>query len=120
MLATSVRDQSVQRAMLAAVGRARDDEAVLLAGDGDVARDPLRQRALRAVDATSSGSIVTSTPLGTGIGALPMRDIHQTSATTSPPTPAARASWPVITPREVETIAVPVPPWTRGMCLAST
>ena len=59
---------------------------------------------------TSSGSIVTSTPLGTGIGARPMRDIHHTSATTSPPTPAARASWPVITPLEVETIAVPIPP----------
>ena len=40
---------------------------------------------------------------------------HQTSATTSPPTPAARASWPVITPLEVDTIAVPCRPG-RGGC----
>ena len=45
---------------------------------------------------------------------------YQTCARTSPPMPAARASWPVITPCEVETIAVPIPPSTLGMCLAST
>ena len=39
---------------------------------------------------------------------------HQTKATTSPPTPLSLASWPVITPEDVETIAVPIPPCTRG------
>ena len=29
--------------------------------------------------------------------------------------PRARASWPVITPLEVDTIAVPMPPWTLGI-----
>ena len=60
----------------------------------------------------TSGSTVTVTVEGTGMGFLPMRDMlrYQTSATTSPPTPALRASWPVITPLEVETIAVPMPP----------
>ena len=40
---------------------------------------------------------------------------YQTSATTSPPTPAWRAWWPVITPEEVDMIAVPRPPWTLGI-----
>ena len=45
---------------------------------------------------------------------------YQTYATTSPPTPARRASWPVMTPREVETIAVPIPPSTFGISPALT
>ena len=73
---------------------------------------------------TLSGSIETVTPDGTGIGCLPILDIgslaHQTWARTSPPTPAARASWPVITPLEVEMIEVPMPPSTFGMWVAST
>src|SRR5205085_916263 len=36
-------------------------------------------------------------------------------ATTSPPTPALRASWPVMTPRDVETMEVPMPPSTFWM-----
>jgi hypothetical protein len=39
---------------------------------------------------------------------------YQTFATSSPPTPARRASWPVMTPRDVDTIVVPMPPWTFG------
>ena len=64
---------------------------------------------------TSSGSTETITPSGRAIGCLPIRLIgYQTFATSSPPTPARRASWPVITPREVETIVVPMPPCTLG------
>jgi len=63
---------------------------------------------------TRSGSIEIVTPAGTGMGCLPIRDmsiaVYQTFATTSPPTPAMRASWPVMTPLEVEMIAVPIPP----------
>jgi hypothetical protein len=40
---------------------------------------------------------------------------HQTYATTSPPTPGRRASWPVITPLDVDTMVVPMPPWTLGI-----
>ena len=71
---------------------------------------------------TTSGSTVTVTVEGTGMGFLPMRDMrgYQTSATTSPPTPAARASWPVMTPCEVDRIVVPMPPRTFGMCFEST
>ena len=59
---------------------------------------------------------------GTGMGFLPIRDIagYQTSATTSPPTPAARASWPVMTPCEVDRIVVPIPPSTLGIDFEST
>src|SRR5438034_166689 len=78
----------------------------------------------------TSNSIPTVTPAGTGIGCLPIRDIawalapadqvYQTCATTSPPTPWLRASWPVMTPFEVEMIEVPIPPWIRGMWAWST
>ena len=65
---------------------------------------------------TRPGPTETLTPSGTVIGFLPIRLIstHQTYATTSPPTPLAFASCPVITPVEVEMIEVPMPPWTRG------
>ena len=71
---------------------------------------------------TTSGSIVTLTPVGTGMGFLPIRDMssYQICATSSPPTPSLRASWPVITPREVDTIAVPMPPSTLGIDFEST
>jgi hypothetical protein len=45
---------------------------------------------------------------------------YQTLATSSPPTPLRRASWPVITPCDVETIVVPIPPWTLGTSPAAT
>ena len=103
--------------MLAAVGRARDEELLVLLRDGDVARDALGELALGAVHAHELGLDRDGDAGGTGMGFRPMRDIgsYQTSATTSPPTPAWRASWPVITPEDVETIAVPMPPWTLGI-----
>ena len=52
---------------------------------------------------------------GDGLAADTGHGGYQTYATTSPPTPAARASWPVITPLEVDMIVVPMPPWTFGM-----
>ena len=69
---------------------------------------------------------VTSTLGGSGMGLLPMRDIvfflgirllhtQATMQSTSPPTPEARALRSVITPCDVETIAMPRPFITRGM-----
>ena len=68
---------------------------------------------------TRSVSMDTVTPAGTGMGCLPMRLI----AARSPhlghrarrPRRRWRASWPVITPWEVEMIVVPMPPCTLGM-----
>ena len=117
----------MQRAVLAAVGRAGDEQLLALLDDFDVARDALESSPLGPFTRTDSGSIATVTPAGTGIGCLPILDIdlrwgpsYQTWAMTSPPTPAARASWPVITPREVETIEVPIPPCTLGIRSACT
>src|SRR5262249_7416979 len=48
-----------------------------------------------------------------------MRDMtHQTSQRTSPPTPLVRASLSVITPCDVDRMAMPSPLRTRGTCLA--
>ena len=66
---------------------------------------------------------VDLTASGIGMGCLPIRDMvcsYWTSATTSPPTRAWRASWPVMTPRDVETIAVPMPPRIFGTSSAPT
>ena len=57
---------------------------------------------------------------GDGLAADARHGGYQTSATTSPPTPALRASWPVITPWDVDRMAVPMPPSTFGTCRAST
>src|SRR3954465_12555973 len=63
-------------------------------------------------------SIVTSTPAGTGTGGLTKRDMasppHQTYARTSPPTPCRDAWRSVSSPEDVEMIATPRPPSTRG------
>src|SRR5581483_5608858 len=40
---------------------------------------------------------------------------YQTWQSTSPPTPSRRACSPVITPRGVDRMEVPTPPYTRGM-----
>ena len=64
-----------------------------------------------------------STPEGTAIGFLPTLDInvhllsfyYQTNARTSPPTFSALATLSVITPFEVETIAIPRPDKTLGI-----
>ena len=77
---------------------------------------------------TLASSTFTSTPSGISTGcfrscsfclvptrasSLPRRH-HHTKASTSPPTPFRAASLSVITPRDVEMIATPSPPWTRG------
>ena len=57
------------------------------------------------------------TPLGRVTGFLPIRDIaasYQTTARSSPPRFALRASRSVISPFGVETIAMPRPFLTRG------
>jgi len=66
------------------------------------------------------GASVTSTLAGTGMGWLPMRDMSDfryqaTMQSTSPPTPVARALRSVITPCDVDTIAMPRPFITRGI-----
>ena len=111
--------------MLAAIGRPRDDDLIVDLLDLDVAVTRSDSSPLGPFTVTRSGSIETVTPAGTGMGCLPMRDmarstVYQTRATTSPPTPSLRASWPVMSPLEVEMIAVPMPPWIRGMWAWST
>ena len=63
-------------------------------------------------------SMVTSTPLGIGMGCLPIRDIgvlrYQTWQRISPPTRRWRASRSVMRPWLVERMAMPMPPSTRG------
>ena len=109
--------------MLGAVGRAGDEQLPVLLRTS-IARFLRSSRLPRGpLTRTTSGSTVMVTPEGTGMGFLPMRDMcwpYQTSATTSPPTPAARASWPVMTPCEVDRMVVPMPPRTFGMDLEST
>ena len=67
------------------------------------------------------GASVTSTFAGSGMGWLPMRDMfllpsnQATMQSTSPPTPVARALRSVITPCDVDTMAMPSPFMTRGM-----
>ena len=68
----------------------------------------------------SPPAIVTSTFGGSLIGLLPIRDIvsaprQATMQSTSPPTPVARALRSVITPCDVDTMAIPSPFITRGM-----
>ena len=84
---------------------------------GEKVRD---SSALSFFTVTLVPSMFTSTPAGTVMGILPIRDItdtflsYQMKATTSPPTPSLRASRSVMTPLDVEMMAVPKPPMTRG------
>jgi hypothetical protein len=70
---------------------------------------------------TTSGSTTTVTPVGTGMGLRPMRDMrlpdlrHDFAADLLLAGVVA-----VMTPRDVETIAVPRPPCTLGMRPAGT
>ena len=111
--------QAVQGTVLAAVGRARDDEVLALL------RGPWMSRWMRSesspfgpLTVTRSGSIATLTPGGDGDG-LAADATHALLTTPSPRPrrrgPLWRASWPVMTPCEVEMIAVPSPPWIFGM-----
>ena len=62
-----------------------------------------------------SPSRANSTFSGSVTGRLAMRDTaHSTVQTISPPWPRRRASWSVITPRGVDTMAMPRPPCTQG------
>src|SRR3954453_7306877 len=104
--------EPVKRTVLRPVGRARDEDVAVLLANLDRARLALVQIALRPGHANDlrldrhgdAGGDVDGLLTDTGHGS------YQTWATTSPPTPALRASWPVITPREVEMIVVPMPP----------
>src|SRR5262245_8178981 len=80
---------------------------------------------------TTEPDTFTSTPVGTVIGFFPMRDIaslsflrivraYHTEQSTSPPRPAFRDAWSVMTPFEVERMAIPMPFRTRGISLVPT
>ena len=103
--------------MLATVGRAGDVQLAVLLLDADVARLALEEIAAGAGHADDLGLDRDGHAVGNGDGLFSDSGhrCYQTSATTSPPTPCCRASWPVSTPREVETIDVPMPPWTLRM-----
>jgi len=64
---------------------------------------------------TRPGESETLTPVGNSIGCLPIRLIrYQTKHTTSPPIPFSSAVRDVIRPVDVDRIATPIPPRTRG------
>jgi hypothetical protein len=122
-----VRDQRarepVKGPVLGAIGRAGDEQVAVLLDNVDravlalleVASGPVHAYDLslhRDGDGRGDGDGL-STDTGHECG-------YQTSATSSPPTPAARASWPVMTPCEVDRIVVPMPPRTFGMFFEST
>ena len=69
--------------------------------------------------ATRAGSIVTVTPSGIVMGAFPILLMlddcdYQMKATTSPPIPCSCAVRLVTRPDDVDRIATPIPPSTRG------
>src|SRR3954452_12304637 len=114
--------EPVQGAVLGAVRRAGDEQLLALLLDVDRAVLALEQVTSRAGHADDLRLDRDGHAGGDGDGLLSDAAHlgYQTSATTSPPTPARRASWPVITPCDVDTMAVPMPPRTFGMCLATT
>ena len=87
-----------------------DQDLALVDLVDDVVEHRHRQRALGALDGQRAFfRLVAVTPPGMATGFLPMRDIQNTSARTSPPTFCSRASASDSTPRGVETITVPRP-----------
>ena len=65
---------------------------------------------------TRPGESATETVAGSSMGCLPIRDMraYQTKAMTSPPMPRS-AAWRLVTrPLEVDRMAMPSPPSTRG------
>ncbi len=125
-----VRDERpgepVERTILTTVGRPGHDELAVLLIDGDALWHRLGERSQRSLDCHAAGATVTSTPLGSGIGFRPILlnsqlsfrsstgCAHQTKQMTSPPTPSSWAWRLVTTPLDVDMIAVPIPPRTRG------
>ena len=114
-----VRDErpreAVQRPILAALGRAGHDDLRLRLLDLHARGHVLAQLAERAVHLNAAGRDRHHDPGGQLDRFRPIRDIaYQTKAITSPPTPRSAAWRWVITPVEVDMIAVPSPPSTRG------
>ena len=102
--------------MLAAVRWARHDDLAILLLHSEVALDALGQLATRALHAHQLRLDLHGHAGGHGNRlSTDTRHPYQTFATSSPPTPARRASCPVITPLDVDTMVVPIPPWTLGI-----
>ena len=107
------------------VGRAGDGELAVLELDLDAGGDGDGELALGALEGggaaveleLDSGGDRDRLFADSGHGSLPP---YQTWQSTSPPTWAARASRSDMTPRLVESTAVPMPPRTRGMSPAAT
>src|SRR6187551_1019682 len=115
-----VRDErageAVERAVVAALGGpGHRDDAVLLR-DRHPCGDPLRERAERARDRDGAAGRHLDGDAARDLDGLSADPGHryQTNASTSPPTPRSAAWRVVITPIEVDRIAVPSPPRTRG------
>jgi hypothetical protein len=116
----------VRRSLADLVGRALEHEHVLLVVvlgllDRDVPVAGHRELVLAARDLDG---VVGDRHLDAG-GDLEglssdSRHGYQTSQRTSPPTPFVRASLSVITPCDVDRMAMPRPLRTRGTCLAGT
>ena len=95
----------------------RNRELILVEGDLHVGVEGATQLAAGALHRHRFPSSWSVTPFGTVTGFLPIRDIgasYQTTASSSPPRLAVRASRSVISPRGVETMAMPRPFLTRG------
>src|SRR6266487_865339 len=114
-----VRDQrpreAVKRTVVAALGRTGHDDLVLELLDlhacrhrlGQLAERPVHLHAPRGERDENAGRELDGL-------AADSRHRYQTKAITSPPTPRSAAWRPVMTPLEVDMIAVPRPPRTRG------
>ncbi len=108
--------QPVQRAVLATLGRARDGQRPVVLGD----RHPRRYALLEGPERAGHLDV----PVRRHVDGDAARDLdglssdarhgYQTKASTSPPTPRSAAWRVVITPVEVDRMAVPSPPRTRG------
>jgi hypothetical protein len=117
-----VRDQRpgepVERTILAALRRPGDQNRLAVLLDRHPGWDLLGELPQRSVDLDAAGPdrdhdaggkldwLSTDTAHGSR---------HHTKQITSPPTPCCSADLLVITPLDVDMIAVPIPPSTRGM-----
>src|SRR5262249_16091764 len=114
-----VRDQRarepVQRQVLAALGRAGGHYLLLVLLDLHAGGDVLAQLAARAVHLDAARRDRHHHPGGQlDRSAANPRHGYQTKAITSPPTPRSAAWRLVMMPVDVDRIAVPRPPSTRG------
>src|SRR5690606_30860591 len=116
--------QSLEVVLLAFLAGTRVQRAVDQL-EPDAGREPLRQRALRALHLDQAvldrdvhalrhrDRLLTNTRHESDPSVEPAAPYH-TLQRISPPTPVFTASRPVITPREVVRMAVPSPPSTTG------